>query len=405
MVNYFLTAYFFIGLLLAFFYDTWLIAAGVGGLSITAYYSAKILLPNSNFYQYVLSAVLGIFMAQYIYQMHGMFEMHFIAFIGSAVLITYQNWKLQIPIMLVVVLHHAVFGYLQFIGFDKVFFTQLDYMDLQTFIVHAILATVIFFICGLWAYHFKKYSQKQIEQSNEIARIQEEENEKLQKANSELDKFVYSVSHDLRAPLSSINGIIELTEDETSDPLVLDHCKMLKGSVRKLDDFIQDILEYSKNARAEIKKQDINFDEMLRDITTNLKHMSGNHKRPVDISFEVNDPHPFVSDKSRISILLNNLISNAIRYQNPSTDKPFVDVKINMSDTETGIIIRDNGIGISKENHQKIFDMFYRISDNSVGSGLGLYIVKEVVDKLNGQIAIESELGSGTTFNIVLPNN
>jgi len=123
LMNYFLTGYFAGGLLLAYFYDTWLVALGVGGLSLLAYFSAKFILPETKLYQYVLSAVLGIFMAQYIYQLHGLFEMHFVAFIGSAILITYQNWKLQIPIALVVVIHHAVFGYLQFIGFGKIFFT------------------------------------------------------------------------------------------------------------------------------------------------------------------------------------------------------------------------------------------------------------------------------------------
>src|SRR6185436_15804910 len=130
LMNYFLISYFFGGIVLAFFYDTWLVAIGVGGLSLLAYYSAKSALPKSTLYQYVASTVLGVFMAQYIYQMHGLFEMHFVAFVGSAMLITYQNWKLQIPITLLVVVHHAIFGYLQFIGFDKIYFTQLDYMSL-----------------------------------------------------------------------------------------------------------------------------------------------------------------------------------------------------------------------------------------------------------------------------------
>src|SRR5476651_2001130 len=130
LMNYFLLGYFIVGLVLAMFYDTWLIAFGVGGLSLIAYYSAKIALPDSSLYQYVLSAVFGIFMAQFIYQMHGLFEMHFFAFIGSALLITYQKWKLQIPILIVVALHHATLGYLQDIGFTKVYFTQLDYFTL-----------------------------------------------------------------------------------------------------------------------------------------------------------------------------------------------------------------------------------------------------------------------------------
>src|SRR6266487_4348052 len=174
LMNYFLISFFCGGLVLAFYFDTWSIALGVGGLALVAYYSVKIALPHSIMYQYILSAVLAIFMAQYIYQMHGLFEMHFFAFIGSAILITYQNWKLQIPIVLVVVVHHATLGYLQNIGFDKVYFTQLDYFDLQTFIIHIILAAVIFFTCGLWSYQLNKYGKIQIAQTIEMGRLQKE---------------------------------------------------------------------------------------------------------------------------------------------------------------------------------------------------------------------------------------
>jgi len=405
LMNYFLISYFIGGLLFAFFYDTWLVAIGVGGLSLLAYYSAKLALPKSNLYQYVLSAVLGIFMAQYIYQMHGLFEMHFVAFVGSLILITYQNWKLQIPITLVVVLHHAVFGYLQFVGFDKIYFTQLDYMSLQTFIIHALLAAIIFFISGLWAYQFKKFSEKHIEQAYEVARLSEAEAQKeaLMKANQELDKFVYSVSHDLRAPLSSMKGVIGISKGETTDTLLTENFDYLEGSIKKLDTFILDILDYSRNSRLEVKREEINFKEMLNDISDNLKYMSGS-TRKVDIKININNGKTFYSDRSRLNVLLNNLISNAIRYQNPVINDPFVNVKIDMSDTETNIVIKDNGIGISKENLGKIFDMFYRVSDNSIGSGLGLYIVKETINKLSGKIEVESELGKGTAFNIQLPN-
>jgi len=117
IINYFLLFYFIAGLLFAFFTTPGPSASVWEGLSLLAYYFTRFALPGSNLHQYVLSAVLGIFMAQYIYQMHGLFEMHFFAFIGSAILITYQNWRLQIPIMVVIVLHHGIFGYLQNLGF------------------------------------------------------------------------------------------------------------------------------------------------------------------------------------------------------------------------------------------------------------------------------------------------
>jgi PAS domain S-box-containing protein len=174
LINYFLAGYFLTGLGLAFYYETWAIALGAGSLSLIAFYSSKIALPNSNLYQYVLSVVLGLFMAQFIYQMHGMFEMHFFAFIGSAILITYQNWKLQIPMMLVVVIHHLAFGYLQNSGIESVYFTQLDVVELRTFIIHFILSGIIFFVCGLWAYQLKKYNESHLRQARVMAQLQQD---------------------------------------------------------------------------------------------------------------------------------------------------------------------------------------------------------------------------------------
>src|ERR1700761_3692528 len=174
LMDYFLAGYFLVGLAIAGFYGTWLIAVGVGGISLLAYYSVKIALPGSDLYQYVLSAVLGIFMAQFIYQMHGLFEMHFFAFIGSALLITYQKWKLQIPITIVVVVHHGILGYLQDIGYSQVYFTQLDYFELQTFIIHIVLAAIVFFICGLWAYQLRKYNESQIVHTIKLGELEKE---------------------------------------------------------------------------------------------------------------------------------------------------------------------------------------------------------------------------------------
>jgi len=249
LMNYFLTGFFLVGLVLAFFYDTWLIAFGVGGLLLLAYYSVKIALPDSSLYQYVLS----VFMAQFIYQMHGLFEMHFFAFIASALLITYQKWRLQIPVTMVVVIHHASLGYLQDIGFTKVYFSQLDYFTLQTFIIHVLLAAVVFFICGLWAYQLKKYNEINILQTIQMSDLHKEvqlsiERKKsaeiLEMQNEKLREISWMQSHVIRAPLAKIKALIPLINDVKENSVergkMLDYLLL---SANELDEVIGNITD------------------------------------------------------------------------------------------------------------------------------------------------------------------
>ena len=231
----------------------------------------------------------------------------------------------------------------------------------------------------------------------------EASNNRLKKTNNELDRFVYSVSHDLRAPLASVLGLLEYTMSETQEEEVLQDLGMMKGSIEKLDRFILDILDYSRNARLDIKVQAVNFQHLLSDIKDNLKFMhAGKSALRFDINIQENGT--LGSDERRISIILNNLVSNAMRYADPEKPDPFVEVNIVSGPEGANITVRDNGIGIPAEYHEKIFDMFYRISEKSAGSGLGLYLVKETIEKLKGRIGLQSLPGEGTTFNIFLPS-
>lgn len=228
-------------------------------------------------------------------------------------------------------------------------------------------------------------------------------NEELRKTNEQLDKFVYGVAHDLRAPLASILGIINYSELEVSDPETLNSFSLIKTSVNKLDNFIQDILRYSKNVKAGDKIERIEFRELLDDVVSNLRFMNG-HVSNIAIKTEIVGDVPFYSNSNGIVTILNNLISNACRYYNPQSSAPVVEIHIASSPSYAKIIVRDNGIGIGEENLQKIFDMFFRISADASGSGLGLYMVKDTVEKLKGTIQVQSQLGEGTTFEVEIPN-
>lgn len=186
LISLAIVLYFFTGLFLATFYDTWLVAVGVGLSCTIAYFITKYLLPDKNWHHYVASSVFSIFMAQFIYQMHGMFEMHFWAFVAAALMIIYQNWKLYIPLSLIILGHHASFAYLQFSGMSEIYFTQSQYMDLTTFLFHGTLAVLIIGICGAWSYKF-------FQQTKESAVIREELSSQLDLVNENIS-FAESIS-------------------------------------------------------------------------------------------------------------------------------------------------------------------------------------------------------------------
>jgi signal transduction histidine kinase len=170
----------------------------------------------------------------------------------------------------------------------------------------------------------------------------------------------------------------------------------------RLDRFIYDIINFSKNTRIDVVEEEIELKEMIGDILEDLKYMDGFERIKKDI--DIFQTVPFVSDLFRLKIICNNLISNAIKYSSMSKKTPCILIKIVVNEREALFDFVDNGVGIAKENTSKVFDMFFRASSGSKGSGLGLYIVKEIVQKLKGDITVKSKLGEGTTFTVVLPN-
>jgi PAS domain S-box-containing protein len=229
------------------------------------------------------------------------------------------------------------------------------------------------------------------------------QNKELQKINSELDKFVYSVSHDLRSPLTSMLGLIMIMEGETQDPVVLEYLGMLKKSVEKQDKFIMDILDYSRNARTEIDYRDVDVKEVIQDIRQHLRFMQPDFEK-VKLLVTVNNGVAFRSDRTRLYIILNNLMSNAIRYYDRGAESPYLHISADITKETAKLTVTDNGMGITKEDQEKVFAMFYRGTSISQGSGLGLYIVQDAVQRMGGSISLESEPGKGTRFIIDLPN-
>jgi signal transduction histidine kinase len=230
-----------------------------------------------------------------------------------------------------------------------------------------------------------------------------ERNHELNKTNAELDRFVYSTSHDLRAPLTSLMGLINITQDTTDPKDINKYLVMMKDRIHSLDKFIKDITDYSRNNRLEITHESIRMEELALEVWDSLKFAPEARR----ISFEVNISHDVTvgSDKNRLKVIMSNLISNAIRYHDERKPDQFIRLFVEVRDRNFYLKVEDNGQGIAHEYHTRIFDMFYRANEKSKGSGLGLYIVKEALSKLSGSIHLESAPGIGSTFTVRLPNH
>lgn len=227
----------------------------------------------------------------------------------------------------------------------------------------------------------------------------------LEKVKQELDHFVSRVSHDLRAPISTILGLIDLILHYEQDKEKIKELLLLvKKSLDKQDSFIRDILHYSQNSRLGLEVEEIDFEKMLEEIFSQLSFAYPDHSVNVATTREVQQKELFVTDWNRLYVILTNVISNALKYQNPGAENNFVKVHVEVDQGQARITVSDSGMGIEEKHLGRIFEMFYRATDQAPGSGLGLYIVKESVSKLKGSVQLESEVRKGTRVTITLPN-
>ncbi len=228
-------------------------------------------------------------------------------------------------------------------------------------------------------------------------------NDLLAKTNKELDRFVYSASHDLRAPLRSLLGLIEVAQ-KTGDQEEVRQCiDLMKQRVYNMDAFIKEIIDFSRNARQEVKRERIILLPLIQGIVEDLKFAEGMEQ--IYVRVDILPTLEIVSDLARLKVVLNNLIGNAFKYHDHGKEQQEVFIKARVDENQFRIDIEDNGLGIAPEHQEKIFEMFYRASEKSQGSGLGLYIVQETLVRLKGSIKMKSTVGQGSSFTLWLPTH
>jgi PAS domain S-box-containing protein len=226
--------------------------------------------------------------------------------------------------------------------------------------------------------------------------------EELKWRNYELDNYFYKVSHDLRAPLCSIEGLINLMKTEEDVQMNSRYLQLIEKSVKKLDNFIKTILNHSNALHTASEVARINFTQIIHNCLEELSYLPQHGRVKAEVT--LNSGGNFYNDPTRMAIIFKQLIANSLKFCNPYVEQSHLHIHISVTQSKAYITLEDNGLGIEKKYLGKVFNMFFKATDKSEGAGLGLYIVKQTVEKLGGSISLKSESGKGTTCRIVLAN-
>lgn len=224
-------------------------------------------------------------------------------------------------------------------------------------------------------------------------------NQELEKATEEMSKLIYSAAHDLTSPLATVLGLINLAKSYPEEmPVYMDY---IEETTQKLDDYTRNLLHFHRNKLSEVQREKIDLNAFFQSLLERYKFYPGFADFETEIS--VKGSVSFYSDPTRLNIIFSNLMANSIKYKDPKKEFSLIKMETQVTEDAAEILFCDNGLGIAEDKLPKVFDMFYRVSSDSTGSGIGLYLVKEAIQRLNGSIHIKSQFGKGTEFFIRLP--
>ncbi|MCW5912736.1 MAG: HAMP domain-containing histidine kinase [Cyclobacteriaceae bacterium] len=320
----------------------------------------------------------------------GMFFFYFITNTLSIVLLGYRHqWLIVILVLLTLGL--SVFAYLvptMIVPVPRNITPQIE----RTIFLVNLAVSLLFSSYVLFSIIRANYRVE-----NKLIKKHQE----LTKINEELDRFVYSASHDMRAPLSSLLGLITIAE-KTQTPQETAMClRMMRQRIGVMEGFLKEITDYSRNVRTGVDKNPLKVYDCVQASLAGLGFLPERNK--INVLVQVDPGLVIHTDEPRFNVVLNNLIANAIKYYDSQKSDPYIKINATISSNQFVLTIEDNGMGIGPEHQLRVFDMFYRATTRGEGSGLGLYIVRETVQKLGGAIDVDSAPGRGSKFSVKLP--
>lgn len=226
--------------------------------------------------------------------------------------------------------------------------------------------------------------------------------EELEKSNHELSSFIYRASHDLRAPVASSLGLVRVALHEVKDDTAVEYLKKIEDSTEQLDVLVSNIIDFYKNSREHEVLEELEFEQLIADVVENVRSHLDSDDAMID--WKIDQKNRFKVDVFRLRVVLTNLISNAIKFKKHDQDKARVEVRITSDLNEAVIEVQDQGVGIIQDHLKRIFEIFFKGNNQQSGSGIGLYIVKEALEKMGGSVDVNSSPEDGTLVILKIPN-
>lgn len=223
----------------------------------------------------------------------------------------------------------------------------------------------------------------------------------LIRSNEQLDQVIFKTTHDLRAPLMSAMGLLNLAEKAPAYEVHV-YLAMIRKSLLKLDSFIKEVNDFFRNEKLALQRSRLDVEELLQEELSHFTETVRDSRISVKVC--VSAAAEFYSDSLRLKTIVGNILSNAIKYFDPQKSEPFLHISVSINEDFCELRFQDNGIGIEPEYHQKIFDLFFRATTHSDGTGLGLFLVRDTVQRMNGSIELVSTPGEGSVFTVRIPN-
>lgn len=228
----------------------------------------------------------------------------------------------------------------------------------------------------------------------------QQKNKELETAYKELSYFTYSAAHNLTGPVATVQGLTNLmrTEPERQE----EYLSYIEDTLQALNNHLRNIISFNKNKLDRVTLESIDLQSFFRNLMGDFTYYPG--FSDMDVQLQVAQSDNFTCDATRLNLICSNLVINAIKYRDTSKSKQTLHVHCECQEGNAVITVLDNGVGISESNLEKVTEIFFREASDRLGSGIGLFIVAETLEKLNGTLKIESEKGAYTRIHLHIPS-